>query len=207
MKPQNNIVKLDPNLVAKCRKFAEDSIDTNIDVIASRGQDPEEIERILSQLTHGKVGEEVTYTVFVPYYPQLSKPDHNIYQKKDKSWEEDLIDGASPIRIAVKTKKMEDARRWGASWIFELSDRKIFGKKLDCKNLDPNQYVSMVVVDLEKMEASVEACVNLQWIHDNDLFGPPDRDLGTKLTVRLDRMQWWLKRKGLTTEDLWQLKI
>lgn len=207
MKPQNNIVKLDPNLVAKCRKFAEDSIGTNIDVIASRGQDPEEIERILSQLTHGKVGEEVTYTVFVPYYPQLSKPDHNIYQKKDKSWEEDLIDGASPIRIAVKTKKMEDARRWGASWIFELSDRKIFGKKLDCKNLDPNQYVSMVVVDLEKMEASVEACVNLQWIHDNDLFGPPDRDLGTKLTVRLDRMQWWLKRKGLTTEDLWQLKI
>lgn len=207
MKPLNNVIKLDPNLVAKCRKFAEDSIDTNIDVIASRGQDPDKIERILNQLTHGKVGEEVTYDVFVPYFPQLSKPDHNIYQKKDKSWEEDLIDEASPVRIAVKTKKLEDAKRWGASWIFELSDKKVFGKKLDCQGLDPNQYVAMVVVDLDGMQATVEACVNLQWLHDNDLFGPPDRELDSKLTVRLDRMQWWLKRKGLTIEDLWQLKI
>jgi hypothetical protein len=208
MKPQNNIIKLDPNLVAKCRKFAEDSIDTNIDAIAFRGQDPEKTERILNQITHGKVGEEATYNVYSHYYPQLSQPDHQVYQKKDKSWEEDLIDTASDIRIGVKTKRAQDAKEWGASWIFELTDKKIFGSKLDGQNLDPRQYVSLVVVDLDNMVATVEACVHLQWLHDNDLFGPPDRDyLDTKLTVRLDRLQWWLKRKGLTAEDLWQLKI
>lgn len=207
MKPQNIKIKLDQALVDKCKKFAEDSLETNLEVIAKRGQDPEEHDRLIRQLTHGKVGEEVAYLVYSPYYPNLTAPDHQIYQKKDKSWEEDLIDPTSGIRIGVKTKRAEDARRWGASWIFELTDKKIFGKKCDSQNLDPNQYVCLVIVDLDAMEATVEACAHLQWLHDNDLFGPPDRDLGTKLTIRLDRLFWFINRKKLSTEELWQLKI
>jgi hypothetical protein len=208
MKPQNNVVKLDPVLIAKCRKFAEESISTNIDVIASRGQDPEKTERIINQITCGKAGEEITHIVYSPYYPNLSHPDHTVYQVKNKSWEEDLIDLSSDVRIGVKTKNIEDSRRWGSSWIFELSDKKIFGPKLDGKDLEQNQYISMVVVDLNAMEGTVAACVHLQWLHDNDLFGPPDRDyLDTKLTVRLDRLQWFIKRKKLSMDALFQLKI
>lgn len=208
MKPQNNIVNLDQVLVDKCKKFAEDSVDTNLEVIEKRNQDPEERDRVIRQIAHGKVGEEVTRLVYAPYYPELTVPDHQIYQKKDKSWEEDLIDPISDIRIGVKTKRQEDAKRWGASWMFELTDKKIFGPKLDGQNLDPRQYVSLVIVDLDQMVASVEACVHLQWLHDNDLFGPPDRDyLDTKLTVRLDRLQWFIKRKKLTNDDLFQLRL
>lgn len=207
MKPNTISIKLDQTLVDKCQKFAENSLGTNIEQIARRGQDPEKYDRLIRQLTHGKVGEEAAYLVYAPYYQTLSKPDHQVYQKKDKSWDEDLIDTKSGVRLNVKTKRQEDAARWGASWIFELTDKKIFGKKLDGQNLDPNQYVCMVIVDLDAMTASVEACVNLQWLHDNDLFGPPDRELDTKLTVRLDRLQWFLKRKGLSADELWQLKI
>src|SRR5271169_6662319 len=105
MKPQNIKIKLDQTLIDKCKKFAEDSLGTNLEIIAARGQDPEEHDRLIRQLTHGKVGEEVAYSVYAPYYPNLTAPDHQVYQKKDKSWEEDLIDPDSGIRIGVKTKR------------------------------------------------------------------------------------------------------
>jgi hypothetical protein len=159
--------------------------------------------RQVIQLTNGKLGEELACATYVPYYPELSRPDYEIYKKKDKSWTPDLIDTVSGIRIAVKTKDARDAKEWGASWIFEKTDRKIFGDKLDNQNLDPHQYVCLVVVDQTNRQGEVKACVNLQWLHDQNLFEKPDRDyLGTKLTVRLDSML----KKINDLNKLWQLK-
>jgi hypothetical protein len=208
MKPAQTILQFELPLFSKSLSFAQNSIDTNIDQIAARGQDPAEKERILRQIMMGKLGEEVTYHAYAPHFPNLNSPDYTVYHKKDKSWEEDLIDPVANVRLAVKTKRVQDANKWGASWIFELTDKKIFGKKGDGQGLDPNQYVCLVLADMDEIQGELVACLNLQWLHDNDMFGPPDRDyLDTKLTVRLDRLEWFLKRKGLTKDALWQLKI
>lgn len=203
MKPRKVICRFNEALVQQCKQFAQDSLGSSVDQYARRGQDPSKYYRMIIQLTNGKLGEELDYNTFVAYYPNLTKPDYQIYEKKDKSWEEDLIDTTANIRLAVKTKDKIDADRWGPSWIFEKTDRKIFGTKLDNKNLDQNQFVCLNVVDQQNKKGQVLACVKLQWIHDNNLFEKPDRDyLGTKLTVRYDSMLKIIKSQ----EELWQLK-
>jgi hypothetical protein len=203
MKPRRVKGSFNRELFDKCRQFAKDSLPTSVDQYTKRGQDPTKLHRQIIQLTNGKLGEELAYATYVHYYPELSLPDYEIYKKKDKSWTPDLTDAAFGIKIAVKTKDARDAASWGMSVIFEKTDKKIFGDKLDNQNLDPNQYVCMVVVDLTNLKGEVKACVNLQWLHDKNLFEKPDRDyLGTKLTVRFDSIIKVISDQN----ELWQLK-
>lgn len=203
MKPGKVICKFNQALFDKCQQFAQQSLGSSVDQYARRGQDPSKYYRMIIQLTNGKLGEELDYNTFLPYYPNLTKPDYQIYEKKDKSWEEDLIDPVANVRLAVKTKDKRDADQWGPSWIFEKTDRKIFGSKLDNQNLDLHQYVCLNVVDNIKLQGRVLACVNLQWLHDKKLFEKPDRDyLGTKLTVRFDSMLKVISN----SDELWQLE-
>lgn len=204
MKPRRFSGKFNKELVDKCREFATNSLDSSVDQYARRGQDPSKRQRMIIQLTNGKLGEELAHATYNSYFSELSLPDYNIYSKKEKSWDPDLTDAPSNTRIAVKTKDARDALEWGASWIFEKTDKKIFGSKLDNQNLDPNQYVCMVVVDILGLKGEVKACVKLQWLHDNNLFEKPDRDyLGTKLTVRLRSLEKLIK----SPDELWQLPI
>lgn len=204
MKPRKISGKFNQDMIDKCKTFATDSLGTSIDQYARRGQDPAKRYRMIIQLTNGKLAEELAFATYQPYFSDLSPPDYEIYQKKDKSWTPDLTSDGSNLRVAVKAKDAVDAREWGASWIFEKTDRKIFGSKLDNSNLDPNQYVCMIVVDRSVPGARVEACVKLQWLHDKNLFEKPDRDyLGTKLTVRLDS----IKKIIESSDELWQLPI
>lgn len=204
MQPKRIKGNFNSDLIEQCQSFAKTSLPTSVDQYARRGQDPSKYYRQVIQLTNGKLGEELAHASYLPYYPALTRPDYKIYSKKDKSWEPDLLDATSGIRIAVKTKDQRDAEQWGASWIFEKTDRKIFGDKLDNKNLDPNQYVCLVVVDLIGKKGELKACVKLQWLHDNDLFSKPDRDyLGTKLTVRLENVEKVISN----SQNLWQLEI
>ena len=204
MQPRRIKGNFNQELINKCKEFANSSLPTSIDQYTKRGQDPTKRYRQIIQLTNGKLGEELAYATYFPYYPQLSLPDYNIYHKKDKSWTPDLTDAISSVKIAVKTKDARDAKAWGSSWIFEKTDRKIFGDKLDNQNLDPNQYVCCVVVDLAGKKGEVMACVQLQWLHDHQLFTQPDRDyLGTKLTVRFENIMKVIKSQT----DLWHLSL
>ena len=200
MQPENIYGAFDRGTWKKCRQFAVDSLDSSADEYARRGQ--EDPGRKIIQTTNGKLVELQAFSAYQPRFSDLTPPDFEIYQKKDKSWTPDLISKLYDIRIAVKAKFDEDAERWGPSWIFEKTDRKIFGSKLDAKNLDPHQYVCMGIVDPICREVWLKACVKLQWLHDNNLFTKPDRDyLGTKLTVRLENMEKVISNP----DELWQL--
>lgn len=204
MKPRKTKCRFSNELLDRCKQFAEDSFPTSSDQYSRRNQNVSNRSRVLLQLTNGKLGEELTYHAYLPYINDLTLPDYNIYGKENKSWEPDLTSVSSGVRLAVKTKDNRDALQYGASWIFELSDRKIFGSNLDGKNLDPNQYCCLVIVDQIKKWGQVMACVKLQWLHYNNLFSKPDRDyLATKLTVRLENMQKVISDPS----ELWQLPI
>ena len=203
-KPKRTRCTFNDAMIEQCKQFATQSLPTSSDQYARRNQDASKVYRQIIQLTNGKLGEELAYACYSKYYPNLSRVDYEIYSKESKSWEPDLTDPILGVRLAVKTKDNRDALQYGASWIFELSDRKIFGSNLDGKNLDPNQYCCLVIVDQIKKWGQIMACVKLQWLHDNNLFTKPDRDyLSTKLTVRLENMQKVISDPG----ELWQLPI
>lgn len=204
MKPSKTKCHFNDAMIEKCREFAKNSLPTSIDEYSRRGQDPAKIYRQIIQLTNGKLGEELAYACYSKYYPDLTRPDLNVYSKEAKSWEPDLTSVSSGVRLAVKTKDAIDAHQWGMSIIVEKTDRKLMGPNLDGKNLDPNQFVLMTIIDAPHKKGEVVACVKLQWLHDNNLFSKPDRDyLATKLTVRLENMQKVISDPN----ELWQLEI
>lgn len=169
----------------KCKDFAIEVYDTNKDEYIRRGQ--KDRGRTIIQIMNGKLLELHGYEVFKSEIPDLTPPNFDIQDKKNKSWEPDMCSKTVPISLALKAKDSIDAELWTPSWIFGTNDREIFGPKLDGKNLDPNQYVCMGMVDSTCRECWFVACVNLLWIHEWKLFAPPDRDtVFKKKTIRFD---------------------
>jgi hypothetical protein len=191
-------------MIYQCREFAEKSLPTSTDQYARRHQDPAKKERQIIQITNGKLGEELAYACYSPYYPNLTHPDYEVYGKEAKSWDPDLTDPIFGVRVAVKTKDKRDSDAYGFSTIYENTDRHIWGANLDGKALDQNQYICMVSVDPVAKKGQIVACVKLQWLHDNNLFTKPDRDyLSTKMTVRLENMEKVIR----DANELWQLEL
>jgi hypothetical protein len=204
MKPARVRGKFNSEMLNKCQQFANESLDTSIDEYTRRGQDPNKRYRMLIQITNGKLAEEMAFATYQPYFPDLTLPDYQIYGKRRKSWAPDLTSVAGGFTLSVKAKDSRDAERWGASWIFEKKDKETFGPKLDGLNLDPHQYVCLVVIDPISGKGEVLACVKLQWLHDHHLFEQPDRDyLVTMITVRFSSMLKVIQ----SADDLWQLKL
>ena len=134
----NSKLAITPEILEKCDKFAQDSAPTNMSALSRRGQsNPEAIKR---QIKSGKIAEVLVHLEASKDFPKLSEPDFNIYTKKDKSWDPDLKDTASSVRLAVKSQEVEQALQYHESWVFQFND----GKKFDCdteiigKDLDPN---------------------------------------------------------------------
>lgn len=153
----------------KCMAFAKASVSSSADKYARRQQF--DVEKIMKDIRNGKLGEEGVYEKISQQYPQLSKPDHQIYAKKDKSWDPDLKDEASSIRIAVKSQDIESALSFEESWVFQYGN----GGKYDCdtgvfKDIDPNHYVAFVSLNVPKRTGTIKAMVKIQWLHDKKLF-------------------------------------
>lgn len=120
----------------------------------------------------GKLGEIAVFNTLKAKYDTLSSPDFNIYEKSKKSWDFDLK--ANNINLHVKSQNLVQSKKYGQSWIFQKGngvnrnyDKEIFDK------ISPNQYVSFVLVDLDKYEAEIKAIVTLDFLHKKDMFKPP----------------------------------
>ena len=157
------------DILDRCIKFAQDSVGTNTDRYARRNQfNPVKIK---DDIKSGKLAEEVVYGKLSELYPNLTKPDYTIYSKKDKSWEPDLKDTTSQLRVAVKSQDLKSEVAYGSSWVFQYGDGKrdcdtgIFGKVID-----PNHYVCFVSLATQLRFATIKAIVKVQWLHDKKLF-------------------------------------
>jgi len=187
------------NLLEKCLSFAKSSVNTSSDKYASRNQF--DVEKIVKDIRVGKIGEEGVYEKVSVLYPELSKPDHQIYSKKDKSWSSDLIDEPSGIHIAVKSQDIGSAISFGESWVFQYGN----GGKYDCdtgvfKTVDPKHYVAFVGVNIPKRVGTLRAIVKIQWLHDKKLFKEMKKQSlrGNKVAVYYEDLE---KYKN----ELWQL--
>lgn len=198
---------LTPEILCKCEKFARDSAPSNMSALSRRGQSNPEA--IIRQIKTGKSGEVCVHEVVSKDYPDLSLPDFNVYEKKDKSWSPDLQDLATGFRLGVKSQEMESALQYYESWVFQFND----GKKFDCdtevfgNELDPNHYVTFVLVNTPKKVAQIRAIVKVQWLHNKELFQPMAlqkfKSTNNKLAVYYDHPEYNSLIKY--PDELWQL--
>lgn len=182
----------------KCMTFARASVSSSSDKYARRQQF--DVEKIMKDIRNGKLGEEGVYKFLSSKFPELSQPDHNIYDKKDKSWAPDLKD-PSGIRIAVKSQDIESALSFGESWVFQFNE----GKNYDCdtgifKEQDDNHYVAFVALNVPKRFGIIKAIVKVQWLHDKKLFKEMQKQnlRGNKVAVYYEDLEKY-------QDELWQL--
>lgn len=186
-------------MFTKCGNFARSSVSTSTDKYARRNQF--DVEKIAKDIRNGKIGEEAVYEKLLESLPDLSKPDHNIYLKGDKSWDPDLKAMESGVRVAVKSQDIESSINFGESWVFQYG----MGGKYDCdtgvfKEVDDKHYVAFVALNVPKRRGELRAVVKIQWLHDKKLFKEMKKQSlrGNKLAVYYDDL---IKFK----EELWQL--
>ena len=187
-------------------KFTQQEIDQVLDFAnkidtsyyATRSQKDNE-KRKQDQIV-GKLGEIAVYNALKDKYPTLSSVDFNIYEKSKKSWDFDLK--GDNLNLHVKSQNQVQSRKYGESWIFQKGngtnrnyDKEIFDQ------LSPNQYVSFVLVDLDKYTATVKAIVELDFLHKKDLFKLPVLE---KLRIANKIAVYFKDMKEYTTK-LWAL--
>lgn len=151
---------------SKCTEFAN-KIDTSF---YSRRNQFDNDKRKKDQLI-GKLGEIISFNYLNNKIKDLSYPDFNIYDKKQKSWDFDLK--ANGFNIHVKSQDIVQSKRYGESWIFQAGgkykgyDKEIFDK------ISPNQFICFCVIDLENKSGVIKSIVKLEYLHDNKLFKLP----------------------------------
>lgn len=150
----------------KCKDFSE-SIDTSF---YSRRNQTNNEKRKKDQLI-GKLGEIISFNYLITKINDLSYPDFNIYDKKNKSWDFDLK--SNSYNIHVKSQDIEQSKRYGESWIFQAGgkykgyDKEIFDR------ITKNQYVCFCIIDLSNKSGCLKSIVDLDYIHNNNLFKLP----------------------------------
>lgn len=196
---KNKMFTISDNVLKRCSDFAKESVGTSADKYARRNQS--NIAKITKDITIGKVGEEYVWKILSDIYPNLSTPDYNIYDKKQKNWDPDLKDIDSGLKIAVKCQDIQSEINYGRSWVFQYNS----GKKFDCdtgvfEKHDNNHYVCFVSLNTPKRCGELQAIVKISWLHDNNLFQPMKmKNLqGNKLAVYFDDLK-------KIEDELWQL--
>lgn len=190
--------EINKDVFEKCTKFAADSVGTSIDKYAQRKQ--YNSSKIQKDIRVGKIGEVAVYNFLSEKYPDITYPDFNIYDKKDKSWDADLKIPNTNISVAVKSQDAESSIAYGDSWVFQFN----MGKSYDCdsaifKEEDDDHYVSFVSLNTPKKTGEIRAIVKVSWLHKKNMFKPMKLKhlQGNKVAVYLEDLQ--------KHEDIWQL--
>lgn len=114
MKFYNGIISIQipKDIIEKARQFAKAVVET------TNYSDSNQFskQKITDDHFISKIGEEAVKIVF-SNYGMVKGPDYEIYQAKQKSWDEDLY--INDLGLAVKTQKRTAALRYGLSWTFQ----------------------------------------------------------------------------------------
>ena len=183
-------INISEEIFDKAKAFADASVDSSADKYARRNQN--DLEKIKQDIKTGRIGEEIVYQELKKHYPDLTAPDYNIYDASSKSWDTDLKDSASGIKIAVKTQDYRSDLEFGTSWVFQFNNNKNF----DCdteifKDKDDNHYVALVSLNIPKRTARIRAIVKTSWLHENKMFKDMKQEYlkNNKLAVYYDDLE------------------
>lgn len=116
-KPFKSPVKILPGaaIISRARKFSEDVVPT----VDYKESNQSNLAKIRDDHFISKLGEEAVKQVFEERGNKVTGPDYNVYHRKKKNWNADLI--VNGIEVAVKTQKKSAADKYGLSWTFQFS--------------------------------------------------------------------------------------
>jgi hypothetical protein len=126
----------------------------------------------------GKLAEFATYAALKNYYPDLTAPDINIYDRKEKSWKSDLE--TKHFYISVKGQNVDQVKRYGISWVFEKADKGL-------TKTDKPTYLSLVSIDLNNNIGIIRSILDLK----KAVFGLPvcKQHQANKKALYFDRIE------------------
>lgn len=160
-------------LVLRAYDFGREQYRTSKDRFEKRGQRAST--NIIEQCQTSKVVEEGSHGKLVKYFPNLSLPDWNIYEHKDKNWDPDLVDPSTnpTTKIGIKSQRVEVGERLGVSWVFEFRagknydvDQGVFGKEAK----KPGHFICFNSIDLMGRYGEIKAIIAVSTLHDLNLF-------------------------------------
>ncbi len=128
-------IKLHEHTLQKARQFA--NAVTPSTVYADTNQFI--LDKVINDHFISKLGEEAVKAV-MSRFADVTGPDYNIYQGKEKSWMADLFINNMPL--AIKTQATSAAMRYGLSWTFQCS-----AKRKDILLHQPEAWVAFVEYD------------------------------------------------------------
>lgn len=118
--------KISNDIITICRSFSEKCYLTNIDEYVKRNQT--DFEKIKNDIFFGKIAEFGVYFILLEKgVKDISIPDLNIYNFKNKSFDADLKSKAIDFHIKTQTKKT--SKIFGESWLFQKSDPLVLNPK------------------------------------------------------------------------------
>jgi hypothetical protein len=160
-------------LVLRAYDFGREQYRTSKDRFEKRGQRAST--NIIEQCQTSKVVEEANYAQLISYLPNLSSPDWNIYEDKNKNWDPDLSDKTldPAIKIGIKSQRVEIGDKFGVSWIFEFRagknydvDRGVFGEEAK----KPGHFICFNSIDMMGKRGELKAIVAVSTLHELKLF-------------------------------------
>lgn len=192
-------IKLTNQMFQDCNQFATQSVATHIHHYAQRNQTDNNL--IKQQILIGKLGEFAVEKFLLNNQIKIDSPDLTIYDHKSKTFNSDLK--YQNIKIHVKSQEIEQAKKFGLSWIFQYGnnqkghlDTEIFQQSFK------KQYVAFVLIDLKVKLAKIIAFVSLNTLHQYNLFKDPKKD-----TLRgIKKAIYYQDIKDLSSVELWAHK-
>lgn len=133
----------------QCKDFANKQLDTSRDQYRRRNQSNPE--RIIKQISDGKMGELLAYDHMKLLGFDCTEPDFAIYTARFKSFDADLISGDTHVH--VKTQCQSSAAKYGTSWVFQAGGRG-FGHSDPCIS-EGKSWCIFVIIDHERCSGNI----------------------------------------------------
>jgi len=152
----------------KCRAFANQANYSEY----FRNRNQRDLEKCAKDSFQGKLGEICAYRLMQIYWPSITAPDFTIYPSFQKSWNPDMMIGNIPVH--VKCQGHRSASEFGASWLFQWSNRNgRAGKDMIFVDESEDGWVVFVLLDEDNKHGFIKAIVIISDLRKHDLFQLP----------------------------------
>jgi hypothetical protein len=126
--------ELDEYTMCRCSLFAKYSTESSLDEYSRRNQN--NAEKIKNDIKTGKMAEFMVYNYLTENGKIATKPDLDIYDKHQKSYDADMVVGNAELHVKSHLKN----DRFPVSWVFQKQD------KVTSTDSE-NDYLCLVVMD------------------------------------------------------------
>lgn len=110
-----------PAIIKRCQEFADQRMSQGVELYKHRGESS--VKKIHLDIVTGAVAEYAVYEYLLSKGYAPTPPDLNIYEASKKSFAADIKVGDRHLH--VKSQTVDAAKKYGASWLFQKTDRVI----------------------------------------------------------------------------------